>query len=288
MRQVSLLTDSTAGISGNLAAELGVTLVPTSYAFAEERFLDSETDWPDFYRRMLADRVSARTFGVPEASWRKAFEDALETSEAVISLVTPFDVSPSFTTAVAAMLAIRDERPEVRIKVVSPGTASAGLGALVMSLAGVVGEGANLEATMSAIEDLEPSCDSLFVPRTIEWLQQAGRLALLEERLGPIDSGVPIVRTGTRLMGVALAGNQEEGIQHAIEMVGKRAPNARAFNASVVHADAAGCAEGAAARLGARWPLASVSITDLSATYGTQLGPGTVGIGLCQLPERKD
>lgn len=288
MRQVSLVTDSTAGISGDVAAELGVTLVPTSYAFAEERFLDSETVWVDFYRRMRTDSLSARTFGVPEASWRKAFEDALETGEAVISLVTPFDVSPSFTTAVAAMLAIQDERPGARIKVVSPGTASAGLGALVMSLAAVVGAGANVEATMSAIEDLEPSCDSLFVPRTTEWLERAGRLALLAERLGPIDRGVPIVRTGTRLIGVALAESQEEGIEHAIELAGKRALNARAFNASVVHADAAGCAEDAAARLGARWPLASVSITDLSATYGTQLGPGTVGIGLCRLPERKD
>src|SRR4249920_1042280 len=111
MRQVALVIDSTAGLSAELAQELNITVVSASHAFADERALDCETDWDAFYQRMARHEEAPRTFGVPEASWRQAFELALEAAGSVVALVTPFDVSPSFTTAVAAMLALQDERP---------------------------------------------------------------------------------------------------------------------------------------------------------------------------------
>jgi fatty acid-binding protein DegV len=36
--------------------------------------------------------------------------------------------------------------------------------------------------------------------------------------------------------------------------------------------------------MAARWPIAELVVTELSATIGSQLGPGAVGIGVAPLP----
>ena len=191
MQRVAIVTDSTAGLSPAVAAELGISIVPASFAFAEERHLDGAVPWSGVYERMTADGVAPRTFGVAESGFRTAFESGLKRADAVLAIVSPFGVNPSFTTACAAMLAIQFDQPDAKIKVLNAGVGSAGLGALLMSLAACAKAGATVDALLAAIDDLEPRADSLFVPADLAWLARAGRLQMLEERLGPLDGRFP-------------------------------------------------------------------------------------------------
>jgi fatty acid-binding protein DegV len=49
---------------------------------------------------------------------------------------------------------------------------------------------------------------------------------------------------------------------------------------TVTHADAPQLADEVAARMQARWDIARLVITELGSTLGSQLGPGTIGIGV--------
>jgi DegV family protein with EDD domain len=287
MQQVALVTDSTAGLPPQLAEELGIITVPSSFAFAEERMLDGSLPWDSVYERMAASGVAPRSFGVAEAAFRTAFEAGLERFGAVFCLVTPFDVNPSFTTACAAMLAIQFDQPEARIKVANAGVGSAGLGALMISLAEMAVAGASTDDLVTALDELEPQCDSLFVPESVDWLERAGRLPAIEERLGAVEDGVPILRIGTRITGVALSPGTREAERQAVETVGKRAGGA-ALNVLVLHAHADGRAKDLADAVQHRWPVARIEIAELPATHGSNLGPGAVGIGVCPSARQGD
>lgn len=287
MQRVSIVTDSTAGLPPEVAAELGIALVPASFAFAEERHLDGAIPWPVVYDRMTAQATAPRTFGVAESAFRTAFEAGLKRAETVLGIVSPFGVNPSFTTACAAMLAIQFDQPEAKIKVLNAGVGSAGLGALLMSLAGCAKAGTPVEQLLSAIDDLEPRAESLFVPADLSWLSRTGKLQILEERLGPVVGRIPIVRVGTRITGVALAERWDEAIGVAVEKCGGRAGGAN-LNVSIVHANAESDAANVAKLVRSAWPVSRLEITGLSATHGAELGPGAVGIGTCPVMEPKE
>ena len=280
MQQVALVTDSTAGLRPELAEELGIITVPASFAFADERALDGSLPWDSVYERMSAGGTAPRSFGVAEAAFREAFEAGLNRCNAVFCLVTPFDVNPSYTTACAAMLAIQFEKPGARIKVANAGVGSAGLGALMLSLAELAKAGASAEDLVAALDELEPQCDSLFVPENLDWLERAGRLPAIEERLGTTEDAVPILRIGTRITGVSLAADGQAAERKAVETAGKRA-HGRALNVLVLHAHAEARAKVLADAVQHQWPVERIEVADLPATHGSTLGPGAVGIGVC-------
>jgi DegV family protein with EDD domain len=276
MQRVALVTDSSADLPVSLQEETGVIVVPASFAFDDEAFLDGSVDMAAFYGRMREGNDIPRPFGAAEDRFGEAFRRALQNAESALCLVTPFDVSPTFTTASAAMLAM-DEAP---IKILNPGVASAGLCSLMLALAPYARAGQPLDVLLAAIDLLEPYCDTLFVPASTRWLEAGGRLPLIEDRIGEIGDGTPIVRVGTRMTGVSVEESSEAAIDRAVATAGLRAGEGTQIIVTIAHADAPNVATHAADLLQRRWNVVRTIITDLSATIGSQVGPGAIGIGV--------
>jgi DegV family protein with EDD domain len=276
--RVALVTDTTADLPAALAEELGVVVAPAGAAFSDHFFLDGELAPAAFFARMRERGETPRPAAVSDASFRTAFRTALERADAVLCLVMPFDVAPTFTTAGVTALELEGASGG-RIKVINPGVASAGLGALACALHAGVEAGWDLARFVTAVDEYAPLCDTLFVPGELAWLERAGRLALIEERLGELGDGQAVVRVGTRITGVAACGSREEALERMVETVGKRAGD-RPLVACVDHADAPEQAEQLRRLLEKRWKLSRLIRTELSSTFGSQLGPGSVAVGV--------
>ena len=275
-RPTAIVTDSTADIPPRLARELGISVVPSRFAFASEAMVDGDLEGAAFYRRLENEPQAPQIFGVPEAAFRSAFAACLDEADSVLCLVTPFDVSASFTTASAAMLSM--ERAD--IKILNPGVASAGLCSLLRALAPLALAGASRSDVIAALDEFEPQCDTLFVPADPRWLERAGRLPLIEDRIGVVGDRCLVVRVGTRVTGVVLAESPDAAREAAIGAIGRRLQTDAKGIVTVAHANAPDVAAAVAERVQQRWPVADALVTELSATIGAQLGPGAIGIGI--------
>jgi fatty acid-binding protein DegV len=174
------------------------------------------------------------------------------------------------------MLALDD----VDMKVVNPGVASAGLCSLLVVLADGLRDGWDRPTLISRLDEIGPQCDTLFVPADLAWLGRSGRLPLIEDRTGEIGDGSAVVRVGSRLTGVIRADDRDAAIAAAVERAGARAPRDASLVVTIDHADDRAAAERVATAMHSRWPVSRLIVTDLSATIGSQLGPGAVGIGV--------
>lgn len=278
MATVRLVTDSTTCLGAEAAGELGIAVAAGSFATGDERTTDSEAAWRRVYEEMRAGGQLPRWFAPAETVYVDLFRPAAAAGEAVLCLVTPFDVSPSYTTASAAMLTVQDDHPAARIKIANPGIGHAGLGALLLALASG-GHGDGLETLLDRLEGLEPRCDALVVPEDATWLERSGRLALVEEKLGPLDGDVPVLRIGTRVSGVTRAETHEGALELAVAQVARRASGAPLY-AVVAHAAAPGLAEEAADRVRTAYRVERLVVTELSVAIGSVVGPGAVAIGV--------
>ncbi|GAB4328385.1 MAG: DegV family protein [Dehalococcoidia bacterium] len=279
MAPVSLIVDTTADIPSEIARELGIIVVPARNAFPDRNFRDDELTPPQFYVRMRETAGPISPFGVPQAEYDRAFRTALASGGSVLCLVTPFDVGASLSTARASLAALQDQD----IKVLNPGVASAGLCSLAVVLGSHALAGATKDELLADVDDLEPLCDTIFVPGDTLWLRRANRLAAIEQKLGPADNRLPVLRVSTRFTGLALADTFDEALARAADIAGQRAGKDRPLVVTVDHAVAPDRAEQAAVLMAERWNVARTIITELSPTIGSQIGPGAVGIGVAPL-----
>lgn len=279
-KSIALVTDSASNLHPGSARELGIRVVPGSFAFDDEQVLDEPDAVSAMYSRMCSEQKPPRTFGPTEAAWTAAFLAGLEEAESVTCLVTPFDVTSSFTTASAAMLAIQFDRPDARIKIVNPGVGSAGLAALCMTLGSVAAAESSMEDLLATIDELEPKCDSIFVPGELTWMRHSGKLSLIEDRVGGLEEETPILRVGTRMTGLAKSETFEAALAECVQRVGQRPGSTTSLNVTIVHAAAAERATLVADLVRETYPVRELCITELAATIGAQLGPGTIGVGV--------
>jgi fatty acid-binding protein DegV len=140
--------------------------------------------------------------------------------------------------------------------------------------------GWDLPRALAAVDEIEPICDTIFVPADVSWLERAGRLQLIEDRIGEIGDGLPVVRVGTRITGVTVADSPEAALKRAVDAAGQRAGDGTPLVVTIDHADAPVMAERAAQMMRTRWRVEELIVTNLSATIGSQLGPGALGIGV--------
>jgi fatty acid-binding protein DegV len=89
---------------------------------------------------------------------------------------------------------------------------------------------------------------------------------------------------GTRITGVAIADDFEQALTLVADRVGNRAMGGP-VNLEVLHADAAEAAGRLEKLLRERYTVAKLEVGELPATHGAQLGPGTVGVGMCPAKE---
>jgi len=272
---VAIVTDSSCGLPPDVLERLGVITAAGTVAFERETLSERQLHASRFYERMASEGVCPRPFGVREEDWREAFSRARGFAESVLCLVAPFDVLPSYTTASAAISAM----DATDIKLLNPGIASAGLGALLLSLAPLARAGARIDELLDAIERIEAGCDVLCVPRETCWLERSGRLPPIEERLGPLGGRTPVLRVSSRLTGAAACETFALAIDEAVERAGQRA-STEAVNVVVAHAADAEMAARAAEKMTERWKTANIVIGELGPTIGSQLGPGAIGIGV--------
>ena len=283
MRRLVLVTDSTADIPAAIAEEFGIVVARARYGFAEHAFTDGDQAPTGFYGRMDGEERGPSPFGTPETSFRAAFKSVLDAGNEPVCVVAPFDVNPSFTTALAAMLSLDD----IEMKVVNPGVSSAGLCSLLVSLALGLERGWSREELLGAIDRLGPQCDTLFVPGSVDWLERSGRLGLIEERIGECDGGTPVVRVGSRLSGVVLAETHAEALAEAARRVVARAPAGHPLVVTIDHAVHPGAAAALRTAVEGLCTVERLIVTELSPTYGSQLGPRSAGIGVAPAPGRE-
>jgi fatty acid-binding protein DegV len=153
-----------------------------------------------------------------------------------------------------------------------------------MTLGRIAGNETSLEDLLATIDELEPKCDSIFVPGDLSSMRLSGKLSLIEDRVGGLDDETPLLRVGTRLTGLAKAETFDSAVAEAVRRVGQRPGASTPLNVTIAHASAPERANFVAEQVRGVYPVGQLSITDLAATIGAQLGPGTIGIGVAPAP----
>jgi DegV family protein with EDD domain len=272
--RVGLVTDSTSSIPVSLAAQWGVTIVPTKIKI--NQYTRAEHNVPkEVLVRALEGDMDVSTSPPDEEGFAWAYEhQAARGADEVVSV--HISGKQSETCDIARKAAARSPVP---VHVVDSGTTGMSLGFAVLAAARVAGAGGGPRRVMDALaRRLEGSAEFIYVD-TLEYLRKGGRIGLAAALIGSALSLKPLLTMkGGQVAPLDRVLGTERALRKLVERAVKKA-GGMSVDIAIEHFDALERAEKLASRLRPRLPEArEITFTEVSSTIGVHLGPGAVGI----------
>lgn len=280
MSRIALVTDSTASLPPDLAAEREITVVPLQVVIGARAY-DEGTDGgagPDTVAEALRAWTPVSTSRPSPSAFLEAYEKAAGAgAEEIVSIHISGQVSGTFESA---ELAAR-EAP-VPVIAVDSGQLGMATGFAVLTAADVVARGGGAAEAAAAARDRAAATTSLFYVDTLEYLRRGGRvgaaaalvgsalsvkplLTIEEGRIGPLEKVRTSGRALARLEELAVEAAGDGDVDVAV---------AHLANPHRAESLAASLRERLVGNLGDR----QVVVGEVGAVIGAHVGPGMVAV----------
>jgi len=276
MKRVIVVTDSTAGMPADLAAQNGVHVIPLWVHFEEENYRDGVDLTTEQFYPMLSKARNLPTTSQPSVGeFLEVYRSLAGQAEAIVSI----HISSELSGTVASALVAREMLHDVPVHVVDSRSTSMGLGLIALAAARAAAEGHNAEEVAAVAEQLVLRTDVIFVVDTLEYLHKGGRIGGATALLGSLIQIKPILHLDKgRIAVLDKARSWRKAMDRLMEIVAERAGSAGSLHASVIHAQANEEAEAIRDRVSGAFRFAELHMAGVSPAIGTHVGPGTAGI----------
>jgi DegV family protein with EDD domain len=278
MPRIALVTDSTACLSAESAADLGVTAVPLEVIVRGAPHSEAAPDTSKLLVEALRAHEAATTSRPSPEDFAAAYRAAAEAgAEGVVSLHISAELS---ATLESAELAAKDAPLPVRV--LDSRTIGMALGFAVLAAAEAGRDGAHdLDAVAEIAAKRSATASAFFYVHTLEYLRRGGRIGSARALLGSALAMKPLLHVADgRVEPLEKVRTSARAIARLEEIAVERAGgDGSSVRIAVQHLDAADRADALAARLRDRLPgLSGITVCEVGAVIGAHVGPGVLGV----------
>ena len=271
---VKIVTDSTSDITGALADELGVTVVPLTVTFGHESFLDRvDMTTDEFYRRLTRQDIYPTTTQPSPGTFVEVYKKLAGETDEILVIVISGRLSGTYQSATNA----RDiAGVKCRIEVIDSLKTAMALGLLVISAAKMAKDGASLDEVAAAVQARIPHVHPIMAFDTLKYLAKGGRIGKAQGLVGSLlkvrpvltmkDGEVtPLTRLRSKAATMDYLYNTVAGLKKVEEL-------------AVEHATTPDDADTLVERLSAIYPKERIYRATISPVLGTYMGPNVLSV----------
>ena len=274
MSSVGVVTDSTADLSPEVQARLGLAMVPLIVNWDGQTYRDKLDLSPaEFYRRLRTSKSLPKTGAPSLAAFEAAFREQLKEHTALICLNLAAALSGTFDVARRAAESVDPQH----IFVVDSGSVSVCIGWLAEMAVTLGNQGLPPDEIVEQINAARGRLRILALLETLEFLQRGGRIGRAAALAGTLLSVKPILSVHDgEVAPVERVRTMHGAVRRLVELVASAGPIERL---GVMHADAPANAALVEDQLHQRFPDLAVDRGELGPVVGTHGGPGVIGVG---------
>jgi len=275
---VKIVTDSLSDITGDLAQELGVTVVPLTVFFGQESFLDRVTMTTDeFYYRLTHGTIWPTTTQPPPVDFINVYNKLAKETDEILVVTLSSKLSGTYQSAMQAKDMMEGK---CRIEVIDSLMVAMSLGLIVISAAKAAKAGANLDALVGLVRKAMSRSHLIAYFDTLKYLAKGGRIGKAQGLLGAMLSIKPILtvkdgemspltRLRSKAAGMDYLYNSAASYSHIEEL-------------AVEHATTPDEADELVERLSSLHPKERIYRSTLSPVVGTHAGPGAMAVSVLE------
>ena len=170
---VAIVTDSTADLPAQLAADHGISVVPLTINLDGRSYLDGvDITAAEFYQKLQRSETHPTTSQPSPGQFKEAYERLLADHDEVVSIHIGPKLSGTIGSAQQAAAMVGGER----IHVLDSQFASMPLAALVLVAAARAARGADASKVQEDVTRVRAALRCFFAVSTLEFLRRGGRI----------------------------------------------------------------------------------------------------------------
>jgi DegV family protein with EDD domain len=270
---VKIVTDSTADIPEELAAELEITIVPCNVHFGRETYRDGiELSKGEFYTRLETSPTLPTTSAPAAGLFETTYRELANETDQILSIHLAGALSAIYNSACLGAETI----PNLEVVLIDSGQASMGLGWLVIAAARAAQEGQSLARIVALVEDMKPRVRLFAALDTLEYLRKGGRVGKTVAVLGTLLNIKPLIEVrDSAVLPLERVRTRRKSIERLIELVAELGP---LEELAVLHSNAPQEAQRLAEEVSFLHSLERILIAEVGVIIGTHAGPNGLGV----------
>ncbi len=275
---VKIITDTLSDITSDLAAELGVIVVPLYVRFGDAIYRDRvEMTTDEFYRRLVSDPAFPSTTQPTPNDFLEVYKGLTKETDEILVIVVSSKLSGTYQSATQAKDMLKSE---CRIEVIDSLSVAMGMGLLVIKAANAVKDGAKLNEVTRLIREAISRTHLIAYFDTLKYLARGGRIGKAQGLLGSMLSVKPLltIKDG-EMTPVTRVRSLSAGLDYLYNFA---ASLSNIEGLAVEHATTPDDADKLVERLGAIYPKERIYRALISPVIGTYAGPNALALTVLQ------
>lgn len=287
MSHIALVTDSTASLPPEVAAEHGITVVPLQVVIGSQCYEEGVEGGatPETVAEALREWKPVSTSRPTPAAMLEAYEKAVaDGATEILSIHLARELSGTYESAQLAA-----KKAPVPVMTVDTGQLGMATGFAVLSAAKVLAEGGSAADAARVATARTASTTSLFYVDTLEYLRRGGRIGAAAALLGSALAVKPLLKLEDGKVGMLEKVRTAGRALSRLEELAVAAAQDRAVDVAVAHLANPDRAQLLADNLGNRLTGnlggRDVLVGEVGAVIGAHVGPGMVAVFVAPRPE---
>ncbi|MFC1981750.1 DegV family protein [Chloroflexota bacterium] len=282
MSRVTVITDSVAGIPGELAEEYQIRVVPTAYILYDgHSYIEGVTiNAMEAYQLLRKNPDKFNTSPMSPAYLFDVYRELSTKSQDILIITVSSALSAFYKSASLAADLLRQESPETTIHIVDSKMVASGEGLIVLAAARAAAQGMKPNQVADVAQRARGKTGTFFLFDTLRYVYRTGRAPKLVSIVGSTLGVKPLLRVSDNgeLHPAGAVRTMESGIRRMLELVREDA-GTDSLHFMIMHADALQAAEGLSERIKQEFNCLSMLISDFSPVMGYGAGPGALTVG---------
>ena len=276
MKDVAIVSDSTAYLPQHYLDDLGITVIPLTLTWDGVVYRDGIDIQPnEFYQRLASSSTLPTTSQATVGDFSTVFEKLLDEGHPILTLPISSGISGTFNSAIQA----KEMFKGAPIEVIDTRLVSMALGFQVLAAARAARDGASLEECKQVALKAYDHIGVYFVVDTLKYLHAGGRIGGGKRFMGTALSIKPIleIRDG-KIEAVKSVISISKAIDAMVDLVSVAVAGKSPVRVSVFHALAEEKAALLLERITRQFNAIEAIPSYVSPAVGTHVGPGTLSI----------
>ena len=275
MKELHIVTDSSAQVPDALCQELDIKVIPLLYVWDGKEYSDFDMGPREFYGKLRNSKTIPQTSNPTPKTFKEQYE-RLETDGKPVLLIT---IGNAFSRTFEAAVLAREMAPDVNVTVFDSGSYSMGLGFQVLAAARAARDGKDLDEVLEILEQVKGKTGVLSALPHIEYLLRGGRANHLQYFLATALNLTPIIETRNDAINpIERVRRDKNVIPRLLDLLSERVENDRPVRIAVVHADSESKAWELAKQVRQRFSSDELITAEINPALGSHAGPDTIGL----------
>jgi DegV family protein with EDD domain len=271
---VKIVTDTLSDITADLAAQLGVTVIPLYVRFGEDMYRDRiDITSEDFYRRLVNESKLPSTTQPSPNDFVEVYKKLAEETDEILVISISSKMSGTSQSAIQAREMVKGK---VKIEIIDSLQVAMALGLVVITAANAAKQGGNLARIADIARSALSRVHLIAYFDTLKYLAKGGRIGKASGLVGSLLSVKPILTTREGEMApLTRVRSMAAGLDYLYNFTaGYKKIEALALEHATTTAEADKLVE----RLNAIYPKEKIYRSVISPVIGTYSGPGALAL----------